>query len=493
MASVRAENGGAEIGVTCATEGLFFFFSFSFLFRGGLGMGGGRGGRGALITALCVACALPAPRARAVAPPVTGSARGGAPPAPTRKGPRSILERKFIRETATADDGHGTVDPVAHLKTQQIPPASARTISEALQGRMAAWPGAGDAPPGGGGVEPALSLADQDFPPLPGSDAEATRRPGWASSARRAGDWLPSGGGRVMDAVGAGGRDCAAVLRATAGFAGTPPASRTGVEPSGGRDMGAGIVPVREGTAGVWPASTPALEMLRAGRAGFFPAEACLWRPQERSWQRVVSGAARTSLTACEPEVSSQGHVKIRRMVPKDIDRMGAINDACPFTETFPRTYYLTYMQRWPSLTLAAEDGQGSLLGYILAKSETGAHGLYCHISALSVKPAARRSGIATRLMAQVELESALKVGALYVDLFCKVTNTLASQYYAKLGYKTYRTVKGYYSDGHDALDMRKSLPADTEGRCMRPRTGPAPLSEFMQRRDAKEARGRLR
>ena len=441
-----------------------------------------------LLPILCVACALPAPSARAAVAP-----RAGAPPAPTRKGPRSILERKFIRETATADDGHGTVDPVAHLKAQHIPPASAQTISEALQSRMAAWPGAGDAPPGGGGVEPALSLADQDFPPLPGSDAEATRRPGWASSARRAGDWLQSGGGRVMDAVGAGGRDCAAVPRATAGFAGTSPAPRTGVGPSGGRDIGAGKVPLRDGTAGVWPASTPALEMLRAGRAGFFPAEACVWRPQERGWQRVVSGAARTSLTACEPEVSSQGQVKIRRMVPKDIDRMGAINDACPFTETFPRTYYLTYMQRWPSLTLAAEDGQGSLLGYILAKSETGAHGLYCHISALSVKPSARRSGIATRLMAQVELESALKVGALYVDLFCKVTNTLASQYYAKLGYKTYRTVKGYYSDGHDALDMRKSLPADTEGRCMRPRTGPAPLSEFVQRRDAKEARGRLR
>ena len=47
MASVRAENGGAEIGVTCATEGLFFFFFFSFLFRGGLGWeeGGGEEGR----------------------------------------------------------------------------------------------------------------------------------------------------------------------------------------------------------------------------------------------------------------------------------------------------------------------------------------------------------------------------------------------------------------------------------------------------------------
>jgi len=28
--------------------------------------------------------------------------------------------------------------------------------------------------------------------------------------------------------------------------------------------------------------------------------------------------------------------------------RLQPINDPCPFTETFPRTYYLTYIQRWP-------------------------------------------------------------------------------------------------------------------------------------------------
>jgi hypothetical protein len=52
---------------------------------------------------------------------------------------------------------------------------------------------------------------------------------------------------------------------------------------------------------------------------------------------------------------STVGNVRIRQMVPKDMDRMGPINDPCPFTETFPRSYYLTYMQRWPRLTLAAE------------------------------------------------------------------------------------------------------------------------------------------
>ena len=47
MASVRAENGGAEIGVTCATEGLDFSFPFRFFFAGAWAWeeGGGEEGR----------------------------------------------------------------------------------------------------------------------------------------------------------------------------------------------------------------------------------------------------------------------------------------------------------------------------------------------------------------------------------------------------------------------------------------------------------------
>ena len=144
---------------------------------------------------------------------------------------------------------------------------------------------------------------------------------------------------------------------------------------------------------------------------------------------------------------------------------------------------------------IAAEGPTGTLLGYVLAKSETGPQGLYCHISALSVRPEARRCGIASRLMAQIEMESSQNLGALYIDLFCKVTNKHAINYYRKLGYETYRTVTGYYTDGRDALDMRKSLPADIDNRCMRPRLAPpgTPLSDWIKTRDEQEARGRQR
>lgn len=45
--------------------------------------------------------------------------------------------------------------------------------------------------------------------------------------------------------------------------------------------------------------------------------------------------------------------------------------------------------------------------------------------------------------------------------------------------YVTYRTIKGYYDDG-DALDMRKSLPADRNNKRMEPRDKSWNLQSFM-------------
>jgi N-terminal acetyltransferase B complex catalytic subunit len=47
------------------------------------------------------------------------------------------------------------------------------------------------------------------------------------------------------------------------------------------------------------------------------------------------------------------------------------------------------------------------------------------------------------------------------VDLFVRVDNEQAKELYKKLGYSVYRVVKGYYSDGCNAWDMRKPLKRD--------------------------------
>lgn len=53
---------------------------------------------------------------------------------------------------------------------------------------------------------------------------------------------------------------------------------------------------------------------------------------------------------------------------------------------------------------------------------------------------------------------------AYFVDLFVRVTNTLAIDMYKRFGYTVYRRVLGYYGGKEDAFDMRKALPRDEAG-----------------------------
>lgn len=108
-------------------------------------------------------------------------------------------------------------------------------------------------------------------------------------------------------------------------------------------------------------------------------------------------------------------------------------------------------------------------------------------MTALAVAPSARRSGLAKALVAALERRAAA-FGGRFVDLFVRASNERAIKLYEGLGYVTYRRVLGYYSGGggggksgkgkekeekdenEDALDMRKSLPADgPEKKSMRP------------------------
>ena len=137
--------------------------------------------------------------------------------------------------------------------------------------------------------------------------------------------------------------------------------------------------------------------------------------------------------------------------------------------------------------------GGGAVLGYILGKVEGKGESWHGHVTALAVAPSARRSGLAKALVAELE-RRATAAGGRFVDLFVRASNDRAIKLYEGLGYVTYRRVLGYYSGGggggsgkggkggkgageedaepenEDALDMRKSLPADgPERKSMRP------------------------
>eukprot|EP00929_Paragymnodinium_shiwhaense_P095156 TRINITY_DN56118_c0_g2_i3.p2 TRINITY_DN56118_c0_g2~~TRINITY_DN56118_c0_g2_i3.p2 ORF type:complete len:130 (-),score=21.64 TRINITY_DN56118_c0_g2_i3:118-507(-) len=109
------------------------------------------------------------------------------------------------------------------------------------------------------------------------------------------------------------------------------------------------------------------------------------------------------------------------------------------------------------------EASDGSIAGYIIGKVEGNGNNWHGHVSAISVAPEFRRTGVANRLMEYLEEISEKVHDCYFVDLFVRPTNTAALAFYESLGYVVYRTVTGYYSGDEDAYDMRKPLPRDKD------------------------------
>ena len=106
------------------------------------------------------------------------------------------------------------------------------------------------------------------------------------------------------------------------------------------------------------------------------------------------------------------------------------------------------------------------------------------HVTALTVHPNFRRLGLAAKLMATLESISDRRK-CYFVDLFVRVSNTIAVQMYKNLGYVVYREIMGYYTappgsnlENEDAYDMRRALRMDKEGKSVIPIKEPVPADD---------------
>jgi peptide alpha-N-acetyltransferase len=61
--------------------------------------------------------------------------------------------------------------------------------------------------------------------------------------------------------------------------------------------------------------------------------------------------------------------------------------------------YYLYHILSWPQLLYVAEDYNGRIVGYVLAKMEEETNECHGHITSLAVLRTHRKLGIATKLM----------------------------------------------------------------------------------------------
>ena len=88
--------------------------------------------------------------------------------------------------------------------------------------------------------------------------------------------------------------------------------------------------------------------------------------------------------------------------------------------------------------------------------------------------------GLANQLMEGLEEVSDSK-NCYFVDLFVRVSNSIAISFYKKLGYTVYRTVLQYYSGDtdEDAYDMRKALTMDVNKMSVVPLDNPVCMEEL--------------
>ncbi|XP_076782050.1 N-alpha-acetyltransferase 11 [Arvicanthis niloticus] len=151
--------------------------------------------------------------------------------------------------------------------------------------------------------------------------------------------------------------------------------------------------------------------------------------------------------------------MNIRNARPDDLMNMQHCNLLC-LPENYQMKYYFYHGLSWPQLSYIAEDEDGKIVGYVLAKMEEDpddvAHG---HITSLAVKRSHRRLGLAQKLMDQASRAMIENFGAKYVSLHVRKSNRAALHLYSNtLNFQVSEVEPKYYADGEDAYAMKRDL-----------------------------------
>jgi [ribosomal protein S18]-alanine N-acetyltransferase len=146
----------------------------------------------------------------------------------------------------------------------------------------------------------------------------------------------------------------------------------------------------------------------------------------------------------------------VRDYKPDDFEPLWRMDQECfPPGISYSRPELKSYIRHRGSFTLVAEESaSGEVHGFIVAHNgPTG------HVVTIDVMPPARRSGVGSLLLHAAE-ERLQASGSRAVGLETAVDNTAALSFYKRNGYSVIRTWPRYYSNGVDALVLRKELVA---------------------------------
>ncbi len=146
----------------------------------------------------------------------------------------------------------------------------------------------------------------------------------------------------------------------------------------------------------------------------------------------------------------------IRDFQPEDFETLWRMDQECfPPGISYSRQELRLYMRRRGAFTLVAA-GSGTsdskIAGFLVAHDgPTG------HIVTIDVKAGTRRSGVGSLLLRAAE-DRLRAAGSRAVGLETAVDNAAALAFYKRHGYSVVRTWPRYYSNGVDALVMKKEL-----------------------------------
>ena len=156
--------------------------------------------------------------------------------------------------------------------------------------------------------------------------------------------------------------------------------------------------------------------------------------------------------------------VTIRRATVDDLLKMQQTNLLC-LPENYQFKYYIYHYLSWPSLLHVAEDHNGKIVGYVLAKLEdedVKPGEVQGHITSISVLRTYRRLGVASKLMSHAINMMQEYFDADFVSLHVRVSNRPALHlYHNNLGFEVRGIEKEYYLDKEDAYKMRKYFKKD--------------------------------
>ncbi|XP_023561133.1 N-alpha-acetyltransferase 10 isoform X3 [Octodon degus] len=142
--------------------------------------------------------------------------------------------------------------------------------------------------------------------------------------------------------------------------------------------------------------------------------------------------------------------MNIRNARPEDLMNMQHCNLLC-LPENYQMKYYFYHGLSWPQLSYIAEDENGKIVGYVLAKMEEDPDDVpHGHITSLAVKRSHRRLGLAQKLMDQASRAM--------IENFNANNRAALHLYSNTLNFQISEVEPKYYADGEDAYAMKRDL-----------------------------------